>query len=208
MTRGLLGFGLGWLGSMPLAGPVSLFVLRRGVAGRYRDGISLAGGAAAAEAAYCAVAISGYGLLLDRWPAARPVSTMLGALIMVGVGVYLLLARHPLPAGEAAAPAALGWPRDLALGFSLVGFNPMVVVNWLAVLAALHAVGVTVGGWTQRLEFVGGVALGITCWFSLLTWLLHHGRSRIRPRVFQRVISAFGGILCLAGIYALVTAFS
>ena len=205
MNPGLLGFALGWVSSMPLAGPVSLFVFKRGAAGRYRNGILLAAGAAAAEAGYCAAALFGYGLVVDRWPAVRPIIAVAGGLAMLGVGIYFLAIRH-LPAGDKAVPPPpTGWVRDLTLGFSMVGLNPTVMVNWLAMLAALHAVGIEMIGDSVRLVFVGCVALGIVAWFSVLTWLLHHGRSRIRPARLDRMLRTFGGVLCAVGLYVLIS---
>ncbi len=204
MNQGLLGFALGWVSSMPLAGPVSLFVFKRGAAGRYRNGILLAAGAAAAEAGYCAAAVFGYGLIMDRWPAVRPVSSAIGAVIMIGVGIYFLVGRR-LPGGdEPVPPAPTDWVRDLTLGFSMVGLNPSVMVNWLAMLAALHAVGIDLTGDGARVAFVACVALGILAWFSVLTWILHHGRSRIGPAVLNRSLRALGGGLCLVGLYVLI----
>lgn len=202
MNLGLVGFALGWISSMPLGGLVSLFVFKRGAAGRYRDAILLATGAAVAEAGYCAAALFGYGFLMDRWPMARPILTVVGALIMVGLGVHFLVARHFTAEAES-PPTPTGWVRDLTLGFSMVGFNPSVMVNWLAVLAALHAVGIEPGTSGGRLVFAGCVAAGIVSWFTLLTWLLHHGRARIRPVVLRRTLRVFGGGLCATGLYVL-----
>jgi threonine/homoserine/homoserine lactone efflux protein len=204
MNLGLVGFALGWVSSMPLGGPVSLFVFKRGAAGRYRDAILLASGAALAEAGYCAAALFGYGLLMDRWPMARPIITVVGALIMVGLGVHFLVARHFRDEVEP-PPTPTGWVRDLTLGFSMVGFNPSVMVHWLALLAALHAVGIEPGTPGGRLLFVGCVAAGIVSWFTLLTWLLHHGRARIRPALLCRTLRVFGGGLCAVGLYVLFT---
>ena len=97
MNAALLGFALGCVGSMPIGGPVSLFVLKRGANGRYRDGILLATGAALAESGYCAFALFGYSFVVDRFPVVRPIIGVLGALIMVALGVHFLLTKH-LPA--------------------------------------------------------------------------------------------------------------
>lgn len=205
MNAGVLGLGLGFVGSMPIGGPVSLFVFKRGATGRYRDGILLATGAAAAESGYCAAALFGYSLAVDRFPMIRPVIGVLGALIMVALGVHFLLTRHVSGDAAVVPPDPRNGIRDLTLGFSMVALNPSVMVSWLAVLAALHAIGLEPAGSGDRLLLVGGVGAGIVAWFSLFVWLLHHGRARIRPVVFDRTIRAFGGGLCALGLYALLT---
>ena len=49
------------------------------------------------------------------------------------------------------------------------------------------------------------VAVGITGWFSVLIWLLHHGRARLQPVVLNRTLRVLGGSLCAAGLFALVS---
>jgi len=203
VNAALLGFVLGWLGSMPIGGPVSLFVFKRGATGRYRDGILLSIGAAVAEAAYCAAALYGYELLMDRWPMARPVFAILGALVMIALGIHFMRSKHFEADDAPVPPVPSGWARDLALGFTMVGLNPSVMVNWLAALAALHAIGIAPPADGDRLILVGGVAVGIVAWFSTLIWLLHHGRSWIRPIAFDRTLRAFGGGLCALGLYTI-----
>jgi threonine/homoserine/homoserine lactone efflux protein len=204
MSAALLGFVLGWVGSMPIGGPVSLFVFKRGATGRYRDAILLAAGAAVAEAGYCAGALFGYSLVVDRWPVLRPIVAILGALIMVALGIHFLMTRHFSADDVVVPPAPHDGIRDLTLGFSMVALNPSVMVSWLAVLAALHAIGLEPIDGGDRWLLVGGVAVGIVAWFSVLTWLLHHGRTWIRPVVFDRTLRAFGGGLCALGLYALI----
>jgi hypothetical protein len=53
---------------------------------------------------------------------------------MVGLGVYFLVKRHLMGDEQSVTAAPGGWLRDLTLGFSMVGFNPSVMVNWLALL--------------------------------------------------------------------------
>ena len=44
MSSLAIGFALGWVGSMPIAGAVSIFIFQRGLAGRVRDGLLLSAG--------------------------------------------------------------------------------------------------------------------------------------------------------------------
>jgi threonine/homoserine/homoserine lactone efflux protein len=207
MMAGLLGFALGWVGSMPIGGPVSLFIFKRGATGRVRDGMLIAVGAAVAETAYCAAALFAYDLTLDLWPSLQPILGVVGALIMVALGIHFLRKRHVLAENAAVPPTPFGSIRELTLGFTMVAFNPSVLVNWLAVLAALHAAGIDVVDGMERLMLVGGVGTGIAAWFAVFLWLLHHGRARIRPVVFDRTLRAFGGGLCVLGLYVLITRF-
>jgi len=204
---GTLGFGLGFVGSMPIAGPVSLLVVERGVAGRFRDGLLLACGAAAAEAGYCAGALYGYGFLLDRWPPLRPLLSAFGALLLIVLGAHFMRGRRPRAGGRPSSAALAAQSHQAALGFTLVGLNPSVVMSWLAVLTALHAMGLEPEGNGDRLLFVAGVGLGIVAWFGALLSMLHRGRERIPPIALDRMVRALGGCLCAAGLYTLYARF-
>ena len=207
MNPGALGFGLGFVGSMPIAGPVSLLVVERGVARRYRDGLLFACGAAVAEAGYCAGALYGYGFLLDRWPPLRPLMSAFGALLLITVGIYFMRRRRPTADGRSSSSALVARPHEAALGFTLVGLNPSVVMSWLAVLTALHAMKLEPEGNRDRLLFVAGVGLGIVAWFGALLSMLHRGRERIPPIALDRAVRVLGGGLCAAGLYTLYARF-
>jgi threonine/homoserine/homoserine lactone efflux protein len=207
VIAGALGFGLGFVGSMPIAGPVSLLVVERAIAGRYRDGFLLACGAAAAEAGYCAGALYGYGFLLNRWPPLRPLLSVFGALLLIAIGIHFMRGRRPRADGPAPSAALVTRSHQAALGFTLVGLNPSVVMSWLAVLTALHAMGLEPEGNGNRLLFVAGVGLGIVAWFGALLFMLHRGRERIPPIALDRLVRALGGALCLAGLYTLCARF-
>lgn len=204
----LVGFALGWLGSMPIGGPVSLFVFRRGVSGRAWDGFLLALGAALAEAAYCAAALFGYGLLLDRWPWLRPVVGGLGGVILLIVGIHFLRIRREAcaPPADGRIPPSRGW-RELTLGFSMVAVNPSVLVNWLATLAALRAMGFQLLNRPAEIVFVTAVAAGIITWFALLLRILHTRREQLCPVFMSRALRGLGGVLCVTGLFALAAVF-
>ena len=88
ITNLAAGFALGWVGSMPIAGAVSIFVFQRGLAGRVKAGMSLSLGAAVAEAAWCLLALVGAEQIMVRWPAAEGIAKVVGAIILVGLGIF------------------------------------------------------------------------------------------------------------------------
>lgn len=212
MNPTLLGFALGWIGSMPLAGPVSILVVKRGLAGRARCGIALAIGAALAETGWCAAALFGYGALLDRWTWMRPAAGAIGGALIFGLGLRMLLGRT-LVRDDPTGPEAprRSWPREFALGFSIVLVNVSVLLSWLGILAALHALGLNArldaaagADPAYRLSFVAGVPLGIVAWFAILLWLMGHTGTRLRGELIGRAVRVLGGLLCIAGTWALV----
>jgi len=207
MNDFLLGLLLGCVGSMPLAGPVSLVILARGIAGRYRDGMALASGAGIAEAGYCATALFGYGLLIDRLPWFRTAATLAGSAIMVAIGLYFLISRRHPPAPEPVCAPAIGRLREVAMGFTLVGVNPGILLNWFAVLAIIHSLGLEPTTALPRARFVAGVAAGIVGWFGLLLALLHRYRSHLPFHAIVLVVRTLGAVLVLTGLYTLLSRF-
>ena len=73
LTAALLGFALGFVFSMPVAGPVSLLVFGRGLQGRGRSGVSLALGSSIAESMYAYLAFWGFSALLGSYAWIEPV---------------------------------------------------------------------------------------------------------------------------------------
>jgi threonine/homoserine/homoserine lactone efflux protein len=210
MNPTLLGFLLGWLGSMPMAGPVSVLVVKRGLAGRVRCGMALAIGAALAETLWCAAALFGYGALLDRWAWVRPAAGGVGAVIMTILGLRLLLGK-PLVRDVQNGPDAprRSWPREFVLGFSIVLVNASILLSWLGILAALHALGMDTtlqlgsGSHAPRLSFVAGVPIGIVSWFSVLLWTMRHTGTLVREDWIGRAVRVLGVVLLAGAAWAL-----
>src|SRR5437667_10249636 len=85
----LVGAVMGFLGSMPIAGPVAVLVLERGLIRRGREGLGVAMGASAAESIYAFLAFWGLGSALQAWPRLLPASRLVGAGVMITLGIYL-----------------------------------------------------------------------------------------------------------------------
>ncbi len=193
------GFALGWLGSMPIAGAVSIFVFQRGLSGRLKAGLSLSAGAALAEALWCLVAILGADQIMDRWPAAEGIARMVGAIILLGLGIFFLTRREcALPADDKTL-ANENHLREFWLGFSLVGGNISVPLNWLALLTIAVGLGFHPES-ASPLIFVLGVALGIVGWFALLLKLLDRFRARFGPDKVQWVMRGMGLLLIVTAL--------
>ena len=201
----VLGFALGWIGSMPLAGPVSAIVVERGLTGRARHGMAVAAGAALAETGWCAAALFGFAALLDRWAWVRPAAGSLGGALMVMIGIRLLFLRRALelPAPPAGAPPHHVYISEFFLGLTIVVMNVSMLLSWLGILAALHALHLEPVTRETRLNFTAGVPVGIVSWFTLLLWLLRHTHARVHPAFLGRLLRVLGGVLCAVGFYAL-----
>jgi threonine/homoserine/homoserine lactone efflux protein len=198
-----LGFLLGGLGSIPPAGPVTALVFQRGVAGRSLDGLMVALGAGVGETLYCGLAVFGYGRVMDRWPALQPIMHVAGAVILVVAGLAFLIARHPPRDVRQPRPRPrAGEARQLLLGFSLTALNPSILVNWSAVVAAMHSTGLATLQRRNGLEFVAGACIGIVAWFGFLVGMLHRHRDRFPYAALAMSLRVLGAIMLGAGLYS------
>jgi threonine/homoserine/homoserine lactone efflux protein len=201
------GFVFGWVGSMPVAGAVSVFVCQRGLAGQFRNGLALASGAALAEGAWCLVVLQGAGQLFTRWPAAAAVAKTLGGVLLVCLGAYFLtrhttLLNHRAPAEEPARRLR----DEFRIGATLVGVNLAIPVNWLAAVTVAVSIGLVPT--VPPPTFALGVTFGVLAWFALLLRLLVGFRRRLRTSVLDRVLHILGILLIGGGLVALWAAWA
>jgi len=200
----LIGFAFGFLGSMPVAGPISLLVLHLGLANEGRRAFHLALGAALAEGAYALLAFWGLSAALARYPLLLPASRILGAVILLALG-GAMLARRPrgaTPANQPGPPA--GRKRSFALGFLLTALNPTLIATWTAAVAALHATGLLAMDRAQALPFAAAAGAGIVAWFATLLWLVRRFRHRLGAAALARLGRTLGAGLVLLGGWMLV----
>ncbi|MEN8006633.1 MAG: LysE family transporter [Candidatus Krumholzibacteriota bacterium] len=204
-----VGFVMGWVGSMPLAGAVSIFVFQRGLAGHFRRGLVLASGAAVAEAAWCLIAVVGAEQILSRWPNLEGVAKSVGGIILLALGIYFLRSRNSLPTPDDDSVKELDTPdtllREFWLGFVLVAGNISIPFTWLAMITVAVSLGFDpVAGppWI----FSVAVAAGIMGWFTVLLKLLGAFRARFRPSAHELLMKAMGFLLIAVGLFTLVRA--
>ena len=197
----LIGFTLGFFGSVPLAGPIAVLVFAYGLEGRFRTGIFLSLGAALAESIYAYAAFWGVGTLLGRYPSIVLASHAVIGTLLIGVGI--VLTRRELSAGleKTSKPRHA---RALALGFTISIFNPTLLVTWSAATAALYGTGFMSEGAGASIPFAIGVIGGIVGCFSLLLLLIRRYSGRFTRNFLGRVINAMGVVLMLIGGWFLV----
>jgi threonine/homoserine/homoserine lactone efflux protein len=202
----LVGLVLSFFSSMPIAGPIAVLVLSKGLDDKPRSGVFVAIGAALCESLYAGLAFLGLTAMLERYPLLLPVSRILGCIILVGLGVYFI-ARKPTKQREEkkaeeadkASPATSAF-RSFFLGLSITAVNPTLLVTWTAAVSAAHGAGLLRVNELDALPFAGGVLIGIIAWFATLLKLLTRFRKRLRPESLDRAIKVIGVLLVLAGV--------
>jgi threonine/homoserine/homoserine lactone efflux protein len=200
MLAALLGFLFGFVGSMPVAGPVAVIVFGRGIEDRGRSGLYIAIGSAVAESVYAYLAFWGFSAFLTKYKWIELVSTSAAALILSGLGLRFMLRKpqseRPVDDGK----RHVGKKRNFTLGFLLTALNPTLIATWTAAVTTVYSLQIVDFDESGALPFSLGAATGIVTWFATLLYLLKRFRARVSPAVLDRVVRVMGGFLLVLGI--------
>jgi threonine/homoserine/homoserine lactone efflux protein len=204
---GLVGFVLGVLGAIPVAGPIAVLVITRGLHGQLRSAIAIATGSAVAEGCYAALSFWGLGALVAANAWIEPVSQGLGACVLAGLAFVLLRRSEPEPRHESPRPADARGYGGFALGFGIAAANPTLIVSWTAAVTVLQAMDLIEFTTPNAGAFAIGTALGIVTWSGVLVHLMWHLRTRLGTAALGSLRRA-AGFLVLALCFVFVWRFA
>jgi threonine/homoserine/homoserine lactone efflux protein len=192
----LAGFALGFLGSVPVAGPIALLVFSLVIEGKSRRAVLVAAGAGLAEGTYAFLAFWGFSNLLSEHALLVPISRGLAAVILAGIGVALVRRR---PASS--PPLRRPWPGGgFLLGFAITALNPTLIGTWSAAVTSLFSTGLVTFSPAGSLPFALGAAAGIVGWFALVVVLGRMHAGRFRPETLDRVVRAMGYVAIVLAV--------
>lgn len=206
MTASLLGLLLGFIGSMPVAGPIALLVLRKGLRGRYDEGVALALGAAISEAVYCALALLGFDYLFVRYPIVESASRIIGGLLLIGLGIGFAMMKTKDETSDAETPQVSSRATPFLTGLTVAGLNPTLIVTWSGVTAIVYSTFGAFGEW-EKIGFPIGVGIGNFLWFVVMLMLMKRYQSRFKTTSITRGIKGVGIIMTGMGLWMLCAAF-
>lgn len=197
----LLGIALGFVGSIPAAGPLLMLVIASGLQAERGRALALGAGGALAESAWVLLAFWGLGRTFDRYQAALPWLSLVSGGLLVVLGLALVVRRRK-PRRGVSAPA-LGF----ATGFGLVAFNPGFAITWSAVAGALLSTRWLAPLTASAVSIAIGSFLGILLWFAMMARLAEKSRGRFRPASLDRVVRWLGVAVALIGLWLVVQRF-
>ena len=190
----LKGLIAGFLIAAPV-GPINVLCIRRTIVQGRIVGLVSGFGAAAADTLFGAVAAFGLSFVHDLLMREKVWFGVIGAAILVVIGIRTLWARAPKPKKE-----ENGDPKNLIGDFTstciLTLTNPVTVVSFLAVFSAF-GVQQDEKSFADEWTVVGGVFLGAMLWWVLLTMGIGLFRGKFNQRGL-RWTNRVGGILILA----------
>jgi threonine/homoserine/homoserine lactone efflux protein len=195
----LLGFVFGFVGSMPVAGPIAVLVFGRGLEDRARNGLYLASGAAIAESVYAYLAFWGFSAFLTKNSWVEPVSRVAAAIILTVLGVHFSRKR-PSPEQERLPEPQGGNKRSFFLGFTITALNPTLIATWTAAVTTLFSLDIVKFDSAQALPFSFGAFSGIVSWFATLLYLLNRFRARFSRATVNRLVNVMGILLIVLGL--------
>jgi threonine/homoserine/homoserine lactone efflux protein len=198
----LTGCVLGFVGSIPAAGPLALLIVTSGLQRDPRRGVRLAIGGALAESIYALLAFLGLGAILTRSPSVMPIARACAAVVIIAIGIAVVRRRPPPPD---AAPPASGASSYL-VGFSLVALNPAFLVTWVGFAAAIAGYPSLRAAMEHPAWLAAGAFVGIVGWFFVLLAIARRSESKVRPETLARVVRVLGFVLVLMGAWLAIDA--
>ena len=195
LIAALLGFAFGWIGSVPVAGPISALVVTRGIQGRFRAAAWIAVGGGLAEAVYAFLAVWGFSTFLAQYPIIDPISRAGGAVVMTVLGITFIRKKTSDASGSQHELRDSAW-GNFVLGAWICAINPTLIATWSAVATSLHGSGaVELNDPSMAYPFAAGCCLGITGWFLTLVVLIRRYRDRFSHVTLTKFVRVIGWLL-------------
>jgi len=190
----------GFVGSMPLAGPVSVLVVSRAVRKQYGPAVRVALGASLAETFYASVAFLGFAALLSRHPIVRPISHGVTAMLLLGLGAYFMKWRDD----RGRTSKHEGRAGTFLLGFVISIANPTLLITWSAATSMLYQHDVVDAKSWMALPFGLCAGGGVAAWNVVLVALLRKLGDRFPRGAITWLVRGMGLVLVGAGVWSAI----
>jgi threonine/homoserine/homoserine lactone efflux protein len=194
----LRGLVIGFSIAAPV-GPIGVLCIRRTIAEGQLYGLVSGLGAATADALYGCVAAFGLTFISTFLIGNKLWLSLIGGLFLLYLGIKTLLSK---PAEDAAKSEGKGLLGAYASTFLLTVTNPMTILSFVAIFAAL-GLGSTTGSYASALVLVLGVFCGSATWWLLLSGGVGLFRNKFNTKGLLWVNRISGAIITLFGIIAL-----
>jgi len=195
----LKGCVVGLCASAPL-GPIGVICVQRTINKGHRSGLASGYGAAIADTLFATVAVLGLSYIIDFIRAHETPIKIIGGVIIAVLGLTILL-RNPLRELRRARREKSSLVQDMLWVLLLTLTNPLAILLFLALFAALHVV-VPSGHHILFLPPLAGVHLGACAWWLLLTFMVAHFKSRFRLKQIWWFNKIAGATILVLGLVA------
>jgi threonine/homoserine/homoserine lactone efflux protein len=187
----------GFVGSMPLAGPIAILAMARASRGKYSEAMRVGLGAAVAEGLYAGVAFWGFTTFLANHAFVVPLSHAVTAIVLAAIGARFVFWKptEDKDTRENKAGTAL-------LGFSVSAVNPTLFLTWSAAVAALYSRGLGETSPAYAIPFGACAAAGIGAWFVTLAALFRRYGDKLPRAAMMWVIRVMGLALVALAVWS------
>ncbi|MDA8209948.1 MAG: LysE family transporter [Actinomycetota bacterium] len=186
----LAGLGSGFLVGAQV-GPIWLLCMRSALRGRFVVGLSIGAGAALIDMSYAALGVVGGAGVLRAEPGLRYALGVLGAAVLVVLGIRTIWSAMRIRAGMESAEEIASPGRAFVTAVVATASNPLTIASWAALFTATSSATLTKGASGAAL-LVLGVGLGSLAWFTILSAAVSAIRHRIGAKA-RRVIDLVSG---------------
>jgi threonine/homoserine/homoserine lactone efflux protein len=193
----LVALAVGFFGSIPLAGPISVMVVSRAARSRYDEALHVALGGAVAEGIYAAAAFWGFTTFLAGQPYVQPLSHAISAALFIALGATFAVWRPDARRDRRANRAG-----TVLVGFSVAALNPTLLLTWSAIVAFLWSKGLGERSPAAAVPFGAAAAAGIAGWFTLLVTGLRRYGGRLPARALKWTVRVIGIALVGLGLWS------
>jgi threonine/homoserine/homoserine lactone efflux protein len=194
----VVAFTFGFVGSIPLAGPIAILMLSRAAQRRFGEALRVGIGAALAEGTYSGIAFWGFNTFLARGERVEPISHAAAAIVLTGLGVAFMFWK-PQAKKDRRENAA----GTVLLGFSVSALNPTLIITWSAAVAFLYSKGLGRGlPQVAAIPFGVSAAVGISSEIACLIAVLQRYHGKVPERVMTWIIRAMGLLLVGLGLWS------
>jgi threonine/homoserine/homoserine lactone efflux protein len=197
LIAAIVGLVFGFIGSIPVAGPISALVLHRALDRRFKSATGIGIGGAVVEGVYAFLSFYGFSKFLANHPWMDPVSRALAAVILFGLG-FTFFRYKTKPSADSESQPKDSIVHSLALGATVTAINPTLIATWSATAVTLFSSGLIAMTPDEALPFAAGATCGIGGWFVLFVVILRRYGARFRPATLEKVVRGIG--LALMGL--------
>jgi threonine/homoserine/homoserine lactone efflux protein len=185
----------GFVGSMPLAGPIAILVISRATQTRFGEALRIGLGAAVAEGLYAGLSFWGFTTFLGRHAVVVPISHGVTAVVLGALGVRFMFWKADSAPKEPKSGAG-----TLFFGFSISAINPTLLLTWSAAVAFLASYGLKGASPLFAVPFGLSAGAGIAAWFALLVGLLRKYQGKVPDRALTWTVRGLGAVLAGLGV--------
>jgi len=200
----LAGVVMGFFGSVPVAGPVALVVVTRGLDSDFRGALWVAIGAGIAEGILAGLVFAGLGLALAKFEGLDAILDFAGVGVLLVIGAWFALkgVGESKAQGTADLEAEGASVRNFALGLGMVLGNPGMLGTWGGAVTALEGAGLAEASVLGAPVFGLGVSAGVVAWFWLVLQAIRRWRASLDGRFVDATVRLIGLALIVLGLVA------